>query len=47
VPTKSSGAKVFRIVDIVIDLLFTFRKVLNLNEHGGKAGWEEATMNIT
>jgi hypothetical protein len=47
VPTKSSGAKVFGIVDIVIYLLFTFRTVLNVNEHGGKAGWEEAAMNIT
>jgi hypothetical protein len=24
-----------------------FPKVLNLNEHGGKARWEEAAMNIT
>jgi nitrite reductase/ring-hydroxylating ferredoxin subunit len=47
VPTKSSGAKVFAIVDIVIDLILTFRKVLNLNEHGSKAGREEAAMNIT
>ena len=46
-PTKSPGAKVFGIVDIVIYLLFTFRKVHNLNEHGGKAGWEEAAMNIS
>jgi hypothetical protein len=34
VPTKPSAAKVFETVDIVIDLQFTLRKVLILNEHG-------------
>jgi hypothetical protein len=35
-PTKQVGAKP-QIVDIVIDLQFTLRKIRNRDEHGGKA----------